>query len=139
MRLAKDAMSSQSLKIYHMLLNFVQAVCMAIQCSTINFKSCAAYLENDIQSSEVVTIPCNSPSGTLRGWSHAPGTAVVTDLLDTSPSKYMVNGNTLTIANIDRTDEGVYRCIYDQGNTKEQCIYIYGELNWVAGMSDFMC
>ena len=89
----------------------------------------AAFLETDIPlPSTQVTIACSaSDSNTLIGWSHSPGTDVVTDLLDTSPSKYMVNGNTLTITNIDRTDEGIYRCIYEEGSTIEQCIYVYGE------------
>ena len=86
----------------------------------------AGFLETDILPSASVAIMCNSPSGELRGWSHSPGIAVVTDPLDTSPSKYTVVGNTLTITNINREDEGFYRCIYSNGNTREQCIYVYG-------------
>ena len=98
------------------------------QSSTLYLRSCTAFLETDIPPSAQVSITCNSQTGTLRGWSHAPGTDVVTALLNTLPSKYMVNGNTLTINNIDRTDEGIYRCIYEQGNMAEQCIFVYGEL-----------
>ena len=88
----------------------------------------AGFLETDILPSASVAITCNSPgSGGLRGWSHSPGTAMVTDLLDTSPSKYTVSGNTLTIMNINRADEGVYSCIYSNGVTLEHCIYVYGE------------
>ena len=89
----------------------------------------AGFLETDILPSASVAITCNSPgSEELRGWSHSPGTAMVTDPLDTSPSKYtVVGGNTLTITNINRTDEGVYSCIYSNGETKEHCVYVYGE------------
>ena len=47
--------------------------------------------------------------------------------MDTSPSKYSVNGNTLTISNINKSDEGLYRCVYELGQTKELCLFVYGE------------
>ena len=91
-----------------------------------------AYLETDIPPNERLTITCNPPSAlTLEGWSQSPGGSDTTAALlpvDTLPSKYMVSGNTLTISNINSTDEGLYRCDYNQDQTTpELCIYVYGE------------
>ena len=39
----------------------------------------------------------------------------------------MVNGVTLCIKNVNKSDEGLYRCIYQGGAiTEELCVYVYG-------------
>ena len=85
-----------------------------------------------------MNITCDAQSMALNGWSHSPGTKVVTNLLDTSPSKYMVNGNTLTIVNISSSDEGVYSCIYSNDSIPEHCIYVYGKLLSYCDLIDFL-
>ena len=107
---------------------YVVYTCVSVYFTLKSLPLHVAFLETDIPPSAAVTITCDPQSVSLSGWSHSPGTGVVTDLLDTSPSKYSTNGDTLTITNINRTDEGVYRCIYSNGNTPEQCIFVYGEL-----------
>lgn len=89
------------------------------------------YLVNEVPSNTPLSIQCNNmPAFTLNGWSLSSDGTDTHNLLDTSPTKYRVNGNTLEIRNITRTDEGLYRCIYDQNQqTKELCVYIYGTLN----------
>ena len=91
-----------------------------------------AYLAGDISISEQLTILCSEsvqPGMTLRGWSHSPDGSSTLTLIDTSSSKYAVNGNTLAISNISSSDEGLYRCIYDQGEISGQsmCVYVYGK------------
>ena len=81
---------------------------------------------DDIPPSKQLSIRCDY-SATLVGWSHSPDGSETTNLLDTSPSKYTVNGNTLTISNINQSDEGLYRCIYEIGHTKELCLFVYGK------------
>ena len=39
--------------------------------------------------------------------------------LNTSLAKYTVDGRRLTISNIDGTDEGLYRCVYETGAIEE--------------------
>ena len=83
-------------------------------------------LVDDIPQDKQFSIKCDF-SATLVGWSHSPDGSETTNLLDTSPSKYTVNGNTLTISNINQSDEGLYRCIYEIGHTKELCLFVYGK------------
>ena len=61
------------------------------------------------------------------GWSLSPDGGSES-VLDTSLPKYSVDGRRLTISNINGTDEGLYRCVYDTGTTDRiACIYVYGE------------
>ena len=91
----------------------------------------AAHLAND-PGPESITITCpnsgqNGQSHT--GWSLSPGGGDSGLPLDTSPSKYtLTSSNSLTISNINGTDEGLYRCVYgDSGSVRYACIYVYGE------------
>ena len=74
-----------------------------------------------------LTIRCDYLSTPLIGWSHSPNGSETAELLDTSPSKYSVNGNILTINNIGKSDEGLYRCVYELGQTKGLCLFVFGE------------
>jgi hypothetical protein len=78
--------------------------------------------------SKQLSIRCDYQPTPLIGWSHSPNGSETAELLDTSSSKYSVNGNILTISNISKSDEGLYRCIYELGQTKELCLFAYGEL-----------
>ena len=88
----------------------------------------AGVLVNDIPPNKQLTVGCDySQTATHIGWSHSPDGSETTELLDTSPSKYTVNGNTLTINSINKSDEGLYRCVYERGQTQEFCLFVYGE------------
>ena len=89
----------------------------------------AAYLANDPESDEPVTITCLNPRNghSHTGWSQSPGGDGGRPL-DTSPAKYTVDENRLTINYINGTDEGLYRCVYGNfGAVKNTCIYVYGK------------
>ena len=101
----------------------------------IKMDSFADVLVNDVPPSKQLTIRCDH-SATLLGWSHSPNGSETAKLLDTSPSKYSVNGNTLTISNISKSDEGLYRCVYGLGQTRELCLFVYGEFMHVQS---FIC
>ena len=94
--------------------------------------SITAYLANEIPTNEQQSITCTPQSGlTLEGWSQSPGGSETTAALlpvGTFPSKYAVDGNILTINDINRTDEGLYRCVYEHEQTiPKLCIFVYGE------------
>ena len=82
----------------------------------------------------MVTITCPNPGSGGQphtGWSLSPGGGDSGLPLDTSPSKYtLTSSNSLTISNINGTDEGLYRCVYgprNSGSERNVCIYVYGE------------
>ena len=113
------------------------SIFVSISCSLIISLAQAIFLANDTSSSEqqlTITCPDSAGSGTLNGWSLSPdGTSRASDsvTIDTSSSKYTVNGNTLTVGNITSKDEGLYRCVYDQGQSAQLCVYVYGKFaNW---------
>ena len=90
------------------------------------------FLANDISSSEQLTITCpDRESGSIlfSGWSLSPDGLTQTIMIDTSSesSKYVINGLSLSINNITGTDEGLYRCIYNQGISRASCIFVYGK------------
>lgn len=81
-------------------------------------------------SSSPLTLTCDVTSSTLVGWSLSPDGSPNNVVFDTSPTKYMVNGNTLAVSSTDvnGTDEGLYRCVYEGGITAdERCVYVYGK------------
>ena len=86
----------------------------------------AAFLGDEILSDTQLTIRCNYPSP--EGWSQSlDGSSRNAVRLNTSSVKYTVNGITLNINNVDKTDEGLYSCIYQHGATsRELCVYVYG-------------
>lgn len=90
------------------------------------------YLANDSAPVTSPTITCRDPGSNGEphtDWSLSPGGGSQSaSILDTSPAKYTVSGNRLTISNVDGTDEGLYRCVYENGGTVENaCIYVYGK------------
>ena len=47
----------------------------------------------------------------------------------TSSSQYTVNGSTLTIHRIGKSDEGLYYCVYGTETFQYNlCLFVYGEL-----------
>ena len=91
-------------------------------------------MANDPDSDPVTINMCPLQSGfSHTGWSLSPdgGSGSV---LDTSLPKYTVDGRRLTISNINGTDEGLYRCVYERdqdiwrdATERIACIYVYGE------------
>ena len=86
-----------------------------------------------------MTIVCDTLSpnngGRLLGWIRSPdGSAFTAVALNTNASKYYVSISeskglgTLTITNINETDEGLYRCEYQNADIWAHCILVYGEL-----------
>ena len=72
--------------------------------------------------------------GSLIGWNRSPdGGDSNTVPLNTDSSKYTVTTNentgitTLTIINLNGTDEGLYNCVYERGEVGNRCIFVYGE------------
>ena len=87
------------------------------------------HLANDPDSEPITISMCPRQSGfSHTGWSLSPDGGSES-ALDTSLPKYtIVDGRTLTISNINGTDEGLYRCVYEPGATEKiACIYVYGE------------
>ena len=67
-----------------------------------------------------------------RGWLWSPdgpgvGPSTVMIYPNISSPKYTVNGANLRINNANASDEGLYRCVYDNGASKELCVYVYGK------------
>ena len=87
-----------------------------------------------------MTVRCDTvgdnTGGRLVGWTRSPdGDEFNTVQLNTNASKYAVNSNpntgftTLTITNINESDEGLYRCRYENANKPRHCILVHGEFS----------
>ena len=89
------------------------------------------FLVTEIQSGEAqVTVTCDMQSLSFNGWLLARD-GINTDVtIISSSAKYEINGLSLLIRNISRTDEGRYTCYYKEadgdGRIEKQCIYIVG-------------
>ena len=77
-----------------------------------------------------VDVTCDDQSaGEFHGWSLSPDGAEPTAEMMINPlgPKYGVDGTTLHINNVSASDEGLYRCVYQAGNEKTLCIYVFGK------------
>ena len=86
----------------------------------------AAFFDDEILPGTRLTIRCsyNSP----EGWSQSlDGESQNAVRLNTSSSRYVVNDIILYINDVNKSDEGLYRCIYQHDATsRELCVYVYG-------------
>lgn len=111
-------------------MSYVQStvsLCATVLCFKDYHSYPAALFGDEIPPSRRLEVRCNHPSPV--GWSHSlDGTLPPTgDRLNTSSPKYTVDGVTLIISEINKMDEGLYRCIYEHSATSsELCVYIYG-------------
>ena len=75
-----------------------------------------------------VSVLCETRGSQLRGWSLSANGAETTETFDTSSDKYTVSGQRLDINNVNISDEGLYRCVYEDGSTDlNVCIIIIGK------------
>ena len=90
--------------------------------------STAAFLDNPFPLDANLEVSCNN-NGKLLGWSWSPDGTENTAVMLNASAKYTISasGTTLHINDVNSTDEGLYRCVYEGGLVPQKCVYVYGE------------
>lgn len=94
----------------------------------------AFLLDNSRSQPDSIRIRCGLSAMSYMWSRSADGSENSAIMLNTSSEKYnVVDSNVLeiTLTNVTGADGGLYRCIYDQGDSgtsSELCIYVYGKL-----------
>lgn len=113
---------------YHKVLSWTITTLEVAVALLISFPPCTAFLVDDIPPNKPPNINCNDHSSQFIGWSLSPDGSETNKLLDTSLAKYTeVGDRTLQLSNLNKTDEGLYRCVYQDGSIGDLCIYVYSK------------